>query len=221
MISCRYDQRSTQIAQHSVNLIRTSFHCNKKAITILASESEVTSAFEKQDSARLAKRFEVLINADEYISSFFCADKNGKIWSIYPPDKKSNIDRFYLSDWYAGVSKDWQVYVAVQPPLHTGESTCAYFTAPVRNKSGKPIGILGLVALKPCRIDLLERAVSKTGAIYTIEKNGRLLCHTRLKVVQEMDISKNTCVQELLKGKNGVGECEDILTKDRTFEAYA
>jgi len=159
-------------------------------------------------------------------------DKEGILRSVMPltPEISSVIGQdFSYRDYYQGVSKNWQPYVAeiIKPAVPLGYNLVPV-AIPIKSESGEAIGFLLLNIKLETITDWSKNIdVGEAGFVYIVDQIGNLVAHPTLLPAEEIiDFSSVPIVQKILQGSRGLEisfnpiEKEERLTAYRPIEKY-
>ena len=154
------------------------------------------------------------------------ADINGTIKTSFPLNNEVIGSNFAFSDWYRGVTNDWQSYLS---SVYVRSSEPKYnvvgFAFPIINSTQNPIGIL----LFEVSLDIFQDWIAginigNTGKTFVVDQYGQLVVHHDIITQTEItdysaqsteitDYSAQSDVKQVLLGKMG----SDIVLDDNQF----
>jgi len=127
------------------------------------------------------------------------------------------------SDWYRGVSKNWQPYLSgvYKRPDNT-LSRVADFAIPIKTVEGKPTGILIM------QIDIAQLfnwtdniKIGQSGSVYVADQNGHLVAYPGNKNSDEiLDYSSVPAVQKAFSGKKNAELLYTPVKKQKQLSVY-
>lgn len=161
-----------------------------------------------------------------YIERVALFDPNGIVMAVTPLTSEiaAVIGKdFSYRDYYQGVSKNWEPYVAeaIQPAVPLGYNLVPV-AIPIQSESGKILGIL-LLNLKLDTITAWSKTieVGPAGFVYIVDQKGHLIAHpTLLPAAEIVDFSSVPAVQKALREERGVEILFNPIENEQRLSAY-
>lgn len=202
-------------------LVGEHFNWSIKVGNYFVSTPMLVYSVENMDRKGVTERLERLLASVPDIDRAYLATPEGILWVDYP--QKPEIWGMNLSyrDWYKGVSSNWQPYVSevylrdVEPRRYV-----VSVAIPIKNGSGV-IGIL----VSQHRLETVQKWVApvrlgKSGVIYIVDKNGRIVAHPLKDPGQPPNYSSVSIVGKVINGMDGVEEVYDPFENTTMLSAY-
>jgi PAS domain S-box-containing protein len=148
-------------------------------------------------------------------------DLDGTMRAVYPPQPSVVNRNFAFRDWYKGVARDWKPYVSevyqtAVPPYQL----VVAIAVPVRDKEGKPVGIL----MAPYTLETMSRrlvAIKMQGAwtISLVDQHGYLSARPNINSYSApINLNAYEPVKLMLAGNAGHGTF--VRDNDTFFARY-
>lgn len=161
-----------------------------------------------------------------YIQQATLFDPQGIIRAATPltPELSAIMGKdFSYRDYYKGVSKNWEPYVAeaIKPAVPLGYNLIPVAT-PIKSQQGAVLGIL-LLNIKLDAIAAWSKKidVGPTGFVYIVDQRGHLIAHPTLLPTEDIvDFSSVPAVQKTLKGERGVEVLFNPIENEERVTAY-
>jgi putative methionine-R-sulfoxide reductase with GAF domain len=139
----------------------------------------------------------------------------------YPPSKETWGMNLSNRDWYKGVSRRWEPYVSevyfrdIEPRRYV-----VSVAIPVKNNSR----VIGIVVMQH-RLETVQKWVApvrlgKSGVIYIVDKNGRVVAHPKEEPKAPPNYSFVPIVGKVIRGIEGVEEVYDPVENKTMLSAY-
>src|SRR3989304_5120122 len=131
---------------------------------------------------------------------------------------------FAYRDYYQGVSKNWQPYLAevVKPAAPLGYNLVP-IAIPIKSSAdGRVLGFL-LLTMKLDTVSAWSKNidVGQGGFVYIVDQKGHLAAHPNFSKEKEIvDFSQVPAVQKVLKGESGVETLSNPIEKTERVTAY-
>jgi putative methionine-R-sulfoxide reductase with GAF domain len=177
---------------------------------------------ENKDINGVTERLSRLLAAVPDIDRAYIATPEGILLVDYPWHQELWGKNLSQRDWYRGVSRDWQPYVSEVYLREIVEPRYVVSVAiPVKNSSK----VIGIVVMQH-RLETIQKWVApvrlgKSGIIYIVDKNGRLVAHpTKDPTLQPDNYSSIQVVNKVLTGKEGVDNTYDPFENKTMLFAY-
>jgi signal transduction histidine kinase len=211
--SANLSQLVTQDITHMVTL----------AHAVAAVPGTVDAAVQRDDLT-MNIRLKALVLAYPQIERAFITDGSGTLWSDYPPVPGSYGVSQTQTEWYRGLSADWQPYVSnVYIPFAGARSPAVAISVPIQNGNGSMIGALVL----EYRTDQITRWLENihlgtSGYLYVVDQKGILVAHPSLQAADHLyDIYADILqIQEAQTQGFSSGEYVDPLNGKRTIASF-
>lgn len=161
-----------------------------------------------------------------YIDRATLFDPQGLLKAATPltPEISAVIGKdFSYRDYYQGVSKNWEPYVAeaIKPAVPLGYNLVPV-AIPIKSEAGEILGIL-LLSIKLDTVSVWSRGidVGPAGFVYVVDQKGQLIAHPTLLPAEEIvDFSSVPAVQKVLKGERGVEVLFNPIENEERITAY-
>lgn len=132
-------------------------------------------------------------------------------------------DNFSYRDYYQGVSKNWQPYVAeaIKPAVPLGYNLVP-IAVPIKSEASEVLGIL-LISIKLDTITAWSKQINvgNAGFVYIVDQKGHLVSHPTLSSEKDIvDFSSVPAVQKVLRGERGVEVLFNPIEHDKRVSAY-
>ncbi|MDP3696611.1 MAG: ATP-binding protein [Candidatus Taylorbacteria bacterium] len=172
------------------------------------------------------KRVENVPKDFSYIERVALFDSQGTLWAVTPltPELSAVIGKdFSYRDYYQGVSKNWEPYVAeaIKPAVPLGYNLIPV-AIPIKSEQGTVLGILLLnVKLDAIAAWSKNIDVGPAGFVYIVDQKGHLVAHPTLLPAEDIvDFSSVPAVQKVLKGERGVEVLFNPIENEERVTAY-
>ena len=159
-----------------------------------------------------------------YIDRLVLLDTGGTLKADMPALPGIRGVNFASREWFKKVSGNWQPYVSsVYTRMATPQLNVTMIAVPVKSKTGKVLGILGV----QIRIENLlewvpEADTGKDAFTYIIDSKGQMVFHTKHRNLGKIiNLSTSPLVQKLLRGEQGVEVSFDKAEQEESIIAYA
>ncbi|OGC81072.1 hypothetical protein A2943_02055 [Candidatus Adlerbacteria bacterium RIFCSPLOWO2_01_FULL_51_16] len=161
-----------------------------------------------------------------YIERVALFDPQGIFEAVTPltPELSTIIGQdFSYRDYYQGVSKNWEPYVAeaIKPAVPLGYNLVPV-AVPITSGSGERLGIL-LLNIKLDTITAWSKSINVGPAafVYIVDRKGHLLMHPTLLPAEDIvDFSSVPSVQKVLKGERGIEITWNPIENEERVTAY-
>lgn len=202
-------------------LVGEHFNWSIKIGNYFVSTPMLVYSVENKERNGAAERLARLMKSVPDIDRAYITTQEGILWVDYP----ANPDIWGLNlshrDWYKGVSRNWQPYISevyfrdVEPKRYV-----VSVAIPVKNES-RVIGIL----VMQHRLETIQKWVApvrlgRSGIIFIVDKNGRMMAHPTEDVNQPPDYSTMPVVEKVIKGMEGVERGYDPVENETMLSAY-
>jgi putative methionine-R-sulfoxide reductase with GAF domain len=176
---------------------------------------------ETMDIKGVTDRLERLLSSVPDIDRAYLTTPEGVLWADYPQNPEIWGSNLSNRDWYKGVSWQWQPYVSevylrdVEPRRYV-----VSVAIPVKNDSG----VIGILVTQH-RLETVQKWVApvrlgKSGVIYIVDKNGRIVAHPEKYPGQPSNYSSVPIVGKVIHGMEGVEEVYDPFENKTMLSAY-
>jgi len=130
---------------------------------------------------------------------------------------------FSYRDYYQGISKKWEPYVAevIKPAVPFGYNLVPV-AVPIKSESGQVLGFL-LLLIKLDTVVVWVKGIDAGpgGFLYIVDQKGHLVAHPTLLPSEDVvDFSSVPTVQKVLKGERGVEIIFNPIEKEERVTAY-
>ncbi len=130
---------------------------------------------------------------------------------------------FSYRDYYQGISKNWEPYVAeaIKPAVPLGYNLVPV-VLPIKSESNKILGIM-LLIIKLDTVAAWSKNidVGPAGFVYIVDRKGHLVAHPTLLPAEDIiDFSSVLSVQKVLKGEKGVEIIFNQIENEERLTAY-
>lgn len=203
-------------------LVGEHFNWSIKIGHYFVSTPMLVSSVENRDINGVTERLSLLLASVPDIDRAYIATPEGILLVDYPPHPELWGKNLSQRDWYRGVSRDWQPYVSEVYLREIVEPRYVVSVAiPVKNSSK----VIGIVVMQH-RLETVQKWVApvrlgKSGIIYIVDKNGRLVAHpTKDPTIQPHNYSSVHIVGNVLIGKEGVENTYDPFENKTMLSAY-
>lgn len=202
-------------------LVEEHFNWSIKVGSYFVSTPRLVYSVENRDIGGVTERLALLLASVPDIDRAYITTPEGILWVDYPPNPEVWGKNHSYRDWYKGVSRGWQPYVSEVYMRETLEPRYVVSVAiPVRNESR----VIGIVVMQH-RIETIWKWVApvrlgKTGIIYIVDKNGRIVAHPREDPRQPPNYSSIPIVGKVLHGGEGVEEVYSPFENEKMLSAY-
>jgi len=133
------------------------------------------------------------------ITSIYIADLEGEQIARTGTGKLENVSRIWSFQVARGgdeLVSDIYLKPATSEPMQT-------ITLPIMD-NGAVVGVLSAdVCFTKIMVSVMDIYIGKTGNVVVVADNGRVVAHTRMKQVSELDLSRLPVVKVVLAGKEG------------------
>lgn len=161
-----------------------------------------------------------------YIERVALFDTQGTLWAATSPTPEilAVVGKdFSYRDYYQGVSKKWEPYVAeaIKPAVPLGYNLIPV-AIPIKSESNKILGFL-LLNIKLDTITAWSKNidVGSAGFVYIVDQKGHLVAHPTLLPAEDIvDFSSVPSVQKVLKGERGVEVVFNQIENEERVTAY-
>jgi PAS domain S-box-containing protein len=151
------------------------------------------------------KHHEILKNTHQFypdVYLIYTAGLNG--FNIGRSDNKplTNFgDRQYFKDILSGKNISNQIIIS-----RTVHKPAVFFSAAIKNVINETVGVLGVGSeLKTANDRILDIKLGKTGFVFVVDDQGKLLIHPDQQLFSEItDYSQQPAVKSLLQGQSGL-----------------
>ncbi|MBU3966566.1 MAG: cache domain-containing protein, partial [Euryarchaeota archaeon] len=202
-------------------LVEEHFNWSIKVGSYFVSTPRLVYSVENRDIGGVTERLALLLASVPDIDRAYITTPEGILWVDYPPNPEVWGNNKSHLDWYKGVSRGWQPCVSELYMRETLESRYVVSVAiPVRNESR----VIGIVVMQH-RLETIQKWVApvrlgKSGIIYIVDKNGRIVAHPREDLRQPPDYSSIPIVGKVLLGGEGVEEVYSPFENEKMLAAY-
>jgi putative methionine-R-sulfoxide reductase with GAF domain len=192
-------------AQEVSYLVGEHFNWSIKVGNYFVSTPRLVYSVENRDTGGVIERLALLLASVPDIDRAYITTPEGILLVDYPP--RNEIWGMNLSDrdWYKGVKKRWEPYVSevysrdIEPRRYV-----VSVSIPVKNNSR----VIGIVVMQH-RLETVQKWVApvrlgKSGVIYIVDKNGRVVAHPKEDPKQPPDYSIVPIVGKVIRGIEGV-----------------
>lgn len=202
-------------------LVGEHFNWSIKVGSYFVSTPRLVYSVENRDIGGVTDRLALLLASVPDIDRAYLTTPEGILWVDYPQNPEVWGMNMSQRDWYKGISRDWQPYVS--EIYHREALKPRYVVAvaiPVRNDSG----VIGIVVMQHIP-ETIQKWVApvrlgKSGVIYIVDKNGRIVAHPKHDPKHPLDYSSVPVVGKVIKGMEGVEEIYDPFEKETMLSAY-
>lgn len=130
---------------------------------------------------------------------------------------------FSYRDYYQGISKNWEPYVAeaIKPAVPLGYNLVPV-AIPIKSASDEILGI-ALLVIKLDTVAAWSKSVDvgPAGFVYIVDQKGHLIAHPTLLPAEDIvDFSSVSSVQKVLKGEKGVEIAFNSIENEERLTAY-
>lgn len=130
---------------------------------------------------------------------------------------------FSYRDYYQGVSKSWEPYVAeaIKPAVPLGYNLIPV-AIPIKSETKKILGIM-LLSIKLDTVAAWSKDidVGPGGFVYIVDRKGRLVAHPTLIPAEDIvDFSSVPSVEKVLRGERGVEVIFNQIENEKRLTAY-
>lgn len=161
-----------------------------------------------------------------YIARLALFDPKGVLMAVTPltPEISAVIGQdFSYRDYYQGVSKNWEPYIAeaIKPAVPLGYNLVPA-AIPIKSVAGKVLGVL-LLNIKLDTVAEWVRTidVGPAGFVYIVDQKGHLIAHPTLSSGEDIvDFSSVPSVRNVLKGERGVEVIFNQIENEKRVTAY-
>ncbi len=202
-------------------LVEEHFNWSIKVGSYFVSTPMLVYSVENRDIGGVSERLALLLASVPDIDRAYITTPEGILWVDYPPNPEVWGKNLSYRDWYKGVSRGWQPYVSEVYMRETLEPRYVVSVAiPVRNESR----VIGIVVMQH-RLETIQKWVApvrlgKTGIIYIVDKNGRIVAHPWEDPRQPPNYSSIPIVGKVLHGGEGVEEVYSPFENEKMLSAY-
>jgi putative methionine-R-sulfoxide reductase with GAF domain len=208
-------------AQEVSYLVAEHFNWSIKVGNYFVSTPRLVYSVENKDRKGAEERLALLMAAVPDIDRAYLTTPEGILWVDYPPSPEIWGKNMSYRDWYKGVSRDWHPYVSevylrdVEPKRYV-----VSVALPIKNDSR----VIGVVVMQH-RLETVQKWVApvrlgKSGVIYIVDKNGRVVAHPKEDPKQPPDYSSVPVVEKVKRGVEGVEEVYDPVENKTMLSAY-
>jgi PAS domain S-box-containing protein len=212
---------SMKMAQLSAYFLQDHFRQSTALLQSYAIDPRFQQAWARRDLNAIQAEMEQVhaLQPDFLLVSVYEAD--GTMRAIAPADKSLPGRKYAFRDWYQGVTRNWKPYVSeVYRPQAAPHALSVAVAVPIKDTSGKPIGIIA-AAYSLERITMwLKANVGGSRTISVVDQNGQLLAGPEIDVFSPpVDLSSYEPVRRVRHGETGSG----VFSGERgeMFVAYA
>jgi len=202
-------------------LVGEHFNWSIKVGNYFVSTPVLVYSVETMDRKGVTERLERLLASVPDIDRAYLTTPEGILWMDYPRNPGIWGTNLSYHDWYKGVSSNWQPYVSevylqdVEPRRYV-----VSVGIPIKNGS-RVIGIL----VTQHRLETVQKWVApvrlgKSGVIYIVDKNGRMVAHPSKDPGQPPNYSSVPIVGKVINGMEGVEEVYDPFENTTMLSAY-
>ena len=161
-----------------------------------------------------------------YIDRVSLFDKQGFLRAATNPTPELTAvigKDFSYRDYYQGVSKKWEPYVAetIKPAVPLGYNLIPV-AIPIKSEPNEVLGFL-LLSIKLDSFAIWAKSidVGSEGLIYIVDSKGHLVAHPTLLPAEDVvDFSSVPSVQKVLKGERGVEIIFNSIENQERLTAY-
>lgn len=143
-------------------------------------------------------------------SSMFFIGKNELL--IVHPESEGKISEYYSNnnEWYKKAKNKEEVYWTSAHSNPTGDGNTFSVVYPVKDYSGKFIGIIGGNISVDKLSDIIGWQIGESGNVFMTDKYGKVVAHTDNKLLsQNIDMNKYLDIKKLLSKNKGSKIYED------------
>ena len=136
------------------------------------------------------------------ITSIYVADVKGEQIARTGTGKLENVSKIWSFQVAKGgdeLASDIYLKPATSEPMQT-------ITLPIID-NGAVVGVLSAdVSFTRIMVSVMDIYIGKTGNVVVVADNGRVVAHTRMKQVPELDLSRLPVVEAVLDGEEGIAK---------------
>jgi putative methionine-R-sulfoxide reductase with GAF domain len=202
-------------------LVEDHFKWSIKVGSYFVSTPGLVYSVEHMDQKGVTERLALLLASTPDIDRVTLTTPEGILWVDYPPSPELWGKNLSYRDWYKGVSRTWQPYVS-EVYLQDAEPMRYVVSVAIPVKNGSEV--VGIVVMQH-RLDTVQKWVApvrlgKSGIIYIVDRNGRVVARPKEDPNQSPDYSSLPIVDKVLLGLEGVEEVYDPVEKETMLSAY-
>jgi putative methionine-R-sulfoxide reductase with GAF domain len=208
-------------AQEVSYLVGEHFNWSIKVGNYFVSTPVLVYSVENRDIDGITERLALLMASVPDIDRTYITSPEGILLVDYPPNPEVWGKNLSNRDWYNGVSMSWKPYVSevyfrdIEPRRYV-----VSVAIPVKNDSR----VIGIVVMQH-RLETVQKWVApvrlgKTGVIYIVDKNGRVVAHPKEDPEHPPDYSIVPIVGKVIRGIEGVEEVYDPVENKTMLSAY-
>ena len=196
---------SANLTTLSAVLIEEHFSQYVTLLNSYAIDSELKRQWQARQMAAIQEHMERALSLQQDATIVSIYDVDGTMRGIAPYDQKLIGQSFAHRDWYKGVVNRWQPYVSeVYRPLAAPQSLSVAVAVPIKDDTGKPIGIIAAAYSLQRVSRWLPTSANRN--IRVVDQKGRLLATPGINVfAAPEDLSNHDVVKKVLAGKEGTG----------------
>ena len=147
----------------------------------------------------------------KFQNGMFLLDEHGDLWADYPPHPETRGKSFAFRQYFTQTMAKGKGIIGTPYRSARTDQPVLTFTAPLRDASGKLMGLLA------CSVQLLSpnalggirnERIGETGYLYLFDTSRLMIMHPRDERVLKRDVplGANRLFDEALKGFEGIGE---------------
>ena len=216
------NEKRTVIAYSAAKRLESRLNSTVVFGTAYAERPLLVEALAAGDIPALARHLQSLVRTSDTIERVFVASPRGVLLADYPSDPNVIGQDFSARDWYRGVTREWSPYVSEFYQRQAKPQRALFAIAiPVR-ADGKVVGIL---VMQP-KADFVRLALDEfkeivSGTLYVVDRQGRLIYHSRRPDDNTMaDFAPVPVVARVRAGLSGTEQFLDPETGEEVNAAY-
>lgn len=183
-----------------------------------AEAEEFVAAVEARDEEEVRADLRSVMMLYAPINRVSVHDVDGVLWSDFPEAPELQGRSFAGTEWYQGVSEDWEPYISsvFWREAEPRELVVA-IAVPIHDKEDGVIGIfVSQYRLQRLGEGLRHVRVGETGSVFLLDPNGNVAAHPDLDMKGNLytDFSELRFVRMALEGTPYTGDYRDPLTAE-------
>lgn len=201
-------------------LVGEHFNWSIKVGNYFVSTPRLVYSVENLDRSGVSERLALLLASVPDIDRAAVVTPEGILWVDYPQNPEVWNTNRSTRDWYKGVSRNWHPYVSEVYHRELEPRYVVTVALPIKNNSN----VIGILIMQH-RLETIQKWVApirlgKSGVIYIVDKNGRIVAHPTEDPGRPPDYSSVPIVSKVLRGMEGVEEVYDPIENATMLSAY-
>jgi signal transduction histidine kinase len=190
----------------------------------IASVPGTVTAVERRDDLAVLTRLKAVVLSHPQLDRAFVIDRDGILWSDYPPSPGELGKNEAGTEWYRGLSARWKPYISrvYLRPIESRYPVVAIAT-PIVDAEDHAIGaVVFEYSLGQITKWVQNISLSNGGYLYIVDNDGTLIAHPDLKPAEPLhrEYADLPVIQDALKGKILGATYEDPLAHEEVLATF-